>query len=68
MRLSTGAPRLTLTSRLKRGAVDSLHCGHPREEDLVSVIARVRNSGVRAKTNRFLYKFMKEYVKVPGAM
>ena len=30
--------------------VDSRYCGHPRGEDLVSVIARVRNSGVREET------------------
>ena len=27
--------------------VNSRHSGHPRDHDLVSVIARVRNSGVR---------------------
>ena len=31
----------------KLGTVNSRYSGHPRDRDLVSVIARVRNSGVR---------------------
>lgn len=37
----------------------SRYCGHPPGEDLASVIARVRDSGVREKKNCFLFKFMK---------
>ena len=29
--------------------VNSRYCGHSRDRDLVSVLARVRNSGVREK-------------------
>ena len=32
--------------------VNSRYCGHSRDRDLVSVLARVRNSGVREKKNR----------------
>ena len=51
--------------------VDSRYCGRPRGgggEDLVSVIARVRNSGIREKKNCFLSKVKKCYVKVPEAL
>ena len=36
-------------SRTQSTAVDARYCGHPRGKDLVPVIARVRNSGVREK-------------------
>ena len=39
--------------------VDSRFCGHPREKGLVSVIARVRNSGVRERKIVFSLKLMK---------
>ena len=41
-----------------QSTVDPRYCGHPWEEDLVSVIARVRNSGVREK-KLFALKLMK---------
>ena len=34
-------------SEFEDGTVNSSYSGHPRDRDLVSVIARVRNSGVR---------------------
>ena len=39
--------------------VDSCYCGHPQVEDLVSVIARVRNSGVQEKKIIFSLNLMK---------
>ena len=51
-----------------QSTVDSRYCGHPRGEDLVSVIARVRNSGVREKKKLFALKLMKYCVKVPDAL
>ena len=32
-------------------AVNSLYCGHPRDRELVSLIARVRNSGNLFQSN-----------------
>ena len=34
---------------LNLSTVNSRYCGHSRDRDLVSVLARVRNSGVREK-------------------
>ena len=39
--------------------VGSRYCGHPRGEDLVSVIARVRNSVGMTEKNCFVFKHMK---------
>ena len=40
--------RFAGTKKGDRNAANSHYSGHPRDRDLVSVIARVRHSGVRA--------------------
>ena len=36
---------VTLRGEKKHVTVDSLYCGHPRDNELVSLIARVRDRG-----------------------
>ena len=42
----------SILNRVPLTTVNSRYCGHSRDRDLVSILARVRNSGVREKKNR----------------
>ena len=48
----------------RRITVNSLYCGHPRDRELVSLITRVRNSGIYFSQTSVIYQFAGELAAV----